>query len=84
MLELAVYAFAAAFVAIAVLGHGLLVAALIQCARQAPTDGRRMRSPRFARATSPGRLMQTPAGIRLLTRNGYDCGPAGFRRLAPR
>jgi ABC-type uncharacterized transport system substrate-binding protein len=42
LIELAVYAFVATFVAIVVLGHVLLAAAIIQCARDDLTRGRRI------------------------------------------
>jgi hypothetical protein len=41
LIELTVYAFVAIFVAIVVLGHVLLAAAILQCARDDLTRGRR-------------------------------------------
>ena len=42
LIELAVYAFVATFVSIVVLGHVLLAAAIIQCARDDLSRGRRI------------------------------------------
>jgi hypothetical protein len=50
LIELIMYALVATFVAIVVLGHVLLAAAIIRCLREDLTGGRRMRDGRNASA----------------------------------
>ena len=53
LIELAVYAFVATFVAIVVLGHVVLAAAIIQCARDDLSRGRRICGRYSANALRP-------------------------------
>jgi hypothetical protein len=51
LIELIMYALVATFVAVVVLGHVLLAAAIIKCAREDLTGGRRMTVDRRPLAT---------------------------------
>jgi hypothetical protein len=51
LIELIMYALVATFVAVVVLGHVLLAAAIIRCAREDLTGGRRMTADRRPLAT---------------------------------
>jgi hypothetical protein len=51
LIELIMYALVATFVAVVVLGHVLLAAAIIKCAREDLTGGRRMVADRRPLAT---------------------------------
>jgi hypothetical protein len=54
LIELTMYALVATFVAVVVLGHVLLAAAIIKCAREDLTGGRRMAADRRPLATQSG------------------------------
>jgi hypothetical protein len=66
LVELIMFALVAAFVAICVLGHVLLAAAIVQCVREDLTGGRRdRRADRKpptggARIAAPGRAVAHP------------------------
>ena len=71
--ELILYAFVATFIAIVVLGHVLLAAAIIQCARDDLTGGRQIYVRYSAQALRPF--------TRLLTRSTRSFAKSSARAL---
>ena len=85
LIELIMYALVATFVAVVVLGHVLLAAAIIQCAREDLTGGRRMTADRRnARADHrPLAVSYRSSNVLVLRRSPAQCWSRSPCALVP-